>query len=159
MIEHEASIHLNRPVEQVFAYLADIRNLATWQANILEQEQLTEGLPRVGTRFREIRRLGRWPTEILAELTVFEPDKRFATKTLTRPQVTVSYSFEPEGGGTRLLYEFVMVTSGMMRLFEPLIARALKKQSVADFERLKRVLEVEHQTASSALPSGKMSAS
>jgi uncharacterized protein YndB with AHSA1/START domain len=141
MIQHEVTIHINRPVEQVFAFLADTKNLRAWQSNLVENEQLTEGPLRVGTRFREVRRLGRRPSEIRAEITVFEPNKRFDTKTVTEPQVTVSYSFEAEGGGTRLSYKFVMLTSGIMRLLEPLIAGSIKKESASDFEKLKRVLE------------------
>jgi uncharacterized protein YndB with AHSA1/START domain len=141
MIQHEVSIHLNRPVEQVFAFLIDPNNLRTWQSTLVENEQLTEKPMRVGTRFREVRQMGPRQTEVQAEITDFEPNKRFATKTLTKPQVTVSYSFEPENSGTQLNYKFIMQTSGFMRLLEPLIARSIKKDSHSDFEKLKHVLE------------------
>jgi len=141
MIQHEITIHLNRPVEQVFAFVADPQNLRAWQSNLIEIEQLTEGPLRVGVRVREVRRLGRRPSEHQAEMTVFEPNKRFETKTVTPPNVSVSYSFEAENGGTRLGHRFVMLTSGLMRLLEPLISGSIKKQSVSDFETLKRILE------------------
>jgi len=141
VIQHEVSIHLNCPVEQVFAFLADPRNLSAWQSNLIEIEQLTEGPVRVGTRVREVRRLGRRTSENRAEMTVFDPNKRFETKTITKPNVTVSYSFEAENGGTRLRHKFVMLTSGLMQLLEPLILGSIKKQSDSDFETLKRILE------------------
>lgn len=141
MIQHEVTIHLNRPVEQVFAFLMDTGKLSTWQSNLIKTEQITEGPLRAGSRFREVRRLGRRESEIQGEITVFEPNKRFETKTLTKPQVTVSYSFEAEDGGTRLKHKFVMLTSGLMRLLEPLIAGSIKKESASDFETLKRMLE------------------
>ena len=141
MIQHEVTIHINRPVEQVFTFLADTKNLRTWQSALVENEQLTEGPLRVGSRFREVRRTGPRQSEIRAEITVFEPNKHFATKTLTKPQVTVSYAFEKENGGTRITYKFVMITSGFMRLLEPLIAGSIKKDSDSDFEKLKHVLE------------------
>ena len=141
MIQHEVTIHINRPVEQVFAFLADSKNLRTWQSDLIENKQLTEGSIGVGTRFREVRRTGPRQSEIQAEITVFEPNKHFATKTLTKPQVTVSYSFKPENNGTQLNYKFVMQTSGFMRLLEPLIAGSIKKDSYSDFEKLKHVLE------------------
>lgn len=140
MIQHEVSIHLNRPVEQVFAYLINPSNLRAWQANLIETEQLTEPL-RVGTHVREVRRMGPRQAEIQAEITAFEPNKHFATKTLTKPQVMVSYSFEPTNNGTLLNYKFLMQTSGIMRLLEPLIARSIKQDTKSDFEGLKRVLE------------------
>lgn len=141
MIQHKATVHLNRPVEQVFSFLTDNHNLRMWQSNLIESEQLTDGPMRVGTRIREVRRLGRRPSEIQAEITAFEPNRRFATKTLIEPLVTVSYEFEAEDSGTRLTYTFVMLTRGMMRLLQPLISGSIKKQTAADFEKLKQVLE------------------
>jgi len=141
MIQREVTIHINRPVEQVFTFLADSKNLRSWQSNLVENEQLTEGPLRVGSRFREVRRTGPRNSEIQAEITVFEPNKCFATKTLTKPQVTVSYTFDEENGGTRITYKFIMITSGFMRLLEPLIAGSMKKDSDSDFEKLKHMLE------------------
>jgi Polyketide cyclase / dehydrase and lipid transport. len=141
MIQHELTIHLNRPVEQVFAFLADTGKVSTWQSNLIELKPLTEGPLHVGSRFREIRRLGRKDSEIQGQVTAFEPNKRLETKTTTKPEVTVSYSFDPENGGTRLRYKFVMLTTGLMRLLEPLIAGSIKKESESDFEALKRILE------------------
>jgi uncharacterized protein YndB with AHSA1/START domain len=141
MIQHEVTIHLNRPVDQVFAFLADTGKVSTWQSSLIELEALTEGPLRLGSRFREIRRLGRRDSEIQGQVTAFEPNKRLETKTTTKPEVTVSYSFEPENGGTRLRYKFILLSSGMMRLLEPLIARSIKKESESDFETLKRILE------------------
>ena len=141
MIQHEVTLHLNRPIEQVFAFLADYQNLRTWLSNLIENEQLTEGPLRVGTRFRELRRTGPRQSEIQAEITDFESNQRFGTRTITEPQVTVSYSLEGEDGGTRLNYKFVMLTSGMMRLLEPLIAGSIKKDTNLDFQNLKRILE------------------
>ena len=141
MIQREVTIHINRPVEQVFTFLADTKNLRSWQSGLVENEQLTEGSIGVGSRFREVRRTGPRNSEIQAEITVFEPNKRFATKTLTKPQVTVSYTFDEENGGTRITYKFIMITSGFMRLLEPLIAGSMKKDSDSDFEKLKHLLE------------------
>ena len=141
MIQHEFTIHLNRPVDQVFAFLTDTGNLSMWQSNLIKMEALTEGPLRPGSRFREVRRLGRRETEIQAEITAFEHNKRVETKTMTKPQVTVSYSLDRENGGTRLRYKFVLLTSGIVRLFEPLIESLIKKQRESDFETLKRILE------------------
>ena len=141
MITHEVTIHLNRPVEQVFAFLMDTSKLSTWQSNLIKTEQITAGPLGAGSRFREVRRMGRRESEIQGEITVFEPNQRFETKTITKPQVMVSYSLEAENGGTRLKHKFVMLTSGLMRLLEPLIASSIEKDSESDFKTLKRILE------------------
>lgn len=141
MIQHEVTIHLNQPVEQVFAFLMDTGKLSAWQSNLIKTEKITEGPLRAGSRFKEVRRLGRRESEIEAEITAFEQNKGFETKTLTKPLAMVSYFLDPERGGTRLKYKFVLVTSGIMRLLEPLIASSIRKDSKADFETLKRILE------------------
>ena len=141
MIQHEVTIHINRPVEQVFRFLADAKNLRTWQSNLVENEQLTKEPMGVGTRFREVRRMGPRQSEIQIEITDFELNKRFATKTLNQPQVTVTYTFEPEDGGTRVTNKFVMLTSEDMRLLEPSLADSIKKDTDSDFEKLRYVIE------------------
>lgn len=142
MIQYEISVQINQPVEKVFAYLADARNLHNWQADLIENEQLTEGPIRAGSRFREIRQTGPRKSTIQAEITAFEPNKRFATKTIVGPQATVQYAFNSEQGGTRVTYHFSLQTSGLMRLMEPLIAGSIKQGAEADFEKLKQILEI-----------------
>jgi hypothetical protein len=142
MIQHEVTIHLNCPVDRVFAFLVDSKNLRSWQSNLIENEQLTEGPVQVGTHFREVRRTGPRQSEIQAAVTVYdEVNKQFGTKTITKPQVTVQYAMESEAGGTRLNYKFAMLTSGVMRLLEPLVAGSIKKDTDLDFQTLKRILE------------------
>lgn len=141
MIQHEVTIHLNKPVEQVFAFLMDTGKLSTWQSNLIKLEHLTEGPLRAGSAFREVRRINNKEQEIQGEITTLEPNQRLETKTVTKPEVRVSYSLDPEQGGTRLRYKFVLITSGMMRLLEPVIASSIKKDTEADFETLKRMLE------------------
>ena len=141
MIEHQVSVHLNKPVEQVFAFLIDTGKLSTWQSNLIKSESLTEGPMRTGSRFREVRRINNKEEEIEGEITTLELNKRLETKTVTKPQAVVSYALDPEQGGTRLNYKIVLVTSGLMRLMEPLIASSIKKDTEADFETLKRLLE------------------
>ena len=141
MIQHEVTIHLNKPVEQVFAFLMDPSKLSTWQSNLIKSEPLTEGPLQEGSRFREIRRIQGRESEIEGEITALEPNKRLETRTMTKPQAMVSYILDPDQGGTRLKYKFVLITSGPMRLMEPIMAKAIKKDSETDFETLKQILE------------------
>ncbi len=141
MIQHEVTIHLNKPVEQVFAFLIDMSKLTTWQSNLIKSEQITAGPLHTGSRFREIRRMGKRESEIQGEITAFEPNKHLETKTVTKPQAMVSYSLDPEPNGTRLKYKFVLITNGLMRLLEPIIASSIKIDIESDFETLKHILE------------------
>ena len=141
MIQHEVTIHLNQPVERVFAFLMDTSKLSTWQSNLIKLETLTEGPLRTGSRFREVRRIGRKESEIQGEITALESNRRLETRTMSKPQVRVSYFLEPEQAGTCLRYTFTLETGGLMRLLEPVIASSIKKDTAEDFETLKRMLE------------------
>lgn len=141
MIVKEASIYIDRPVEQIFAFIIDSQNLSKWQSNLIKSEKISEGNWRVGTKFREVRRMGRSESEVQGEITALEPNKRFETKTSTQPLVTVSYSYKAENGGTRVGYKITMVTWGFMRLMEPMIADSIKSDTNADLEKLKSILE------------------
>lgn len=141
MIQHEVTIHLNCPVEQVFAFLMDTTQLTSWQTNLIKIDKITEGPLRIGSRFEEVRRFGRKESAIPGEVTAFEPNKRFETKTLTKPDVRVSYFLEPEDGGTRVKQRFVMHTRGFMWLLEPLIAKSIREENDLDFKNLKHILE------------------
>jgi uncharacterized membrane protein len=38
MIKNEVTIRINRPVEQVFTFLENTKNLRSWQSNLVENE-------------------------------------------------------------------------------------------------------------------------
>ena len=141
MIRHAASIHLDHPAQQVFSFLVDLQKLPMWQSNLIKTETLTEGPLRVGSRFREVRKLRGRKSEIEGEISAFEPNQRLATKTVNQPHVTISYALDPEDGGTRLSYQFAMQTTGLMRLLEPMILGSVRKESDSDLQRLKQLLE------------------
>ncbi len=141
MFHYETSILLPCPPQEVFAFLSDPQKLLLWQSSLLQSEMLTEGPLRVGSRFRELRRMGPRESEIRAEITDFETNRRLATRTETSPQATVRYALEPEDGGTRLHYEFGLRTAGLMRLVEPMIGSSIRKDSERDLQKLRELLE------------------
>ena len=49
----EQTFTISRPPEVVFDYVANPANLASWQTANTLVEQLTEGQPRLGSRYRE----------------------------------------------------------------------------------------------------------
>src|SRR4051794_1798007 len=99
MIQHEAILHIQRPVEQVFAFVADSARTKSWQEGLAAFEPVTRGPLRVGTQFREVRLSGSKQTERRVEVIALDPNKRFETRTTTKPVVTVSFAFAPEEGG------------------------------------------------------------
>ena len=98
MVRQEHAITVNRPVSEVFAYVADVRNLPQWQGGVLEVRQESEGDVAVGTRFTEVRKfLGR-RMESTLEVTECAPDRKFSLRTISGPiPFSVEHTFEASG--------------------------------------------------------------
>ena len=66
-LEHE--IVINRPVQEVFDYVADGRNEPCYNPHMPRVEQTSVGLIGRGTRFRGVSRLLGWPLEMATQIT------------------------------------------------------------------------------------------
>lgn len=138
----EGSITINRPVEEVFAYLMDIENLAKWHGQVDQGEQTSEGPLGVGTTYRGSSDFMGRKMEWTSEITEYEPNRRMAQKLDMGPAVmAMSWLVEPVGDGTK----FTMISEGEMgglaKLAGPLMDRTMKKQMEGNLARLKALLE------------------
>ena len=139
-VEH--TVVINRPVGEVFSYLTNPDNLPEWQSGVTEARKEGEGLLGAGSRLTEVRTfLGKRISSTL-EVTAYEPDREFSIRVVTGPiPFAVRHVFEPADGGTRITFSGEGEPGNLFKLAEPLVARAVKRQSEADFATLKRVLE------------------
>src|SRR5437588_3393233 len=100
MAKIEFTTDVQRPVEEVFAYLTDAANLPEWQSGAIEGRMETPGPVAVGSRLVEVRKfLGR-RIESKLEVTDYEPNRRFGFKTVSGPiPFRVDHTLEPLDGG------------------------------------------------------------
>jgi carbon monoxide dehydrogenase subunit G len=139
----EQTFTVERPPEAVFDYLTDPSKLAEWQTEKTAVEQLTEGPPRQGTRFRErTKGPGGREFEQVTEFTEFDRPRHVRVRVVEGPfPVDGSWRFEPAGAGTRVHFVAEGPLPGPMRLIEPLAKRLVKRRFAGYHERLKRNLE------------------
>ncbi len=145
MIQNETTVTINRPVEEVFAYLAAIENNSQWQSSTLEAKKTSEGPVGVGTTGTvDAKFLGR-RLEAGTEITEYEPNRKISFKMTSGPvPFTGSNIFEPiSEGETKLTMTFDMDVGGFFKLAEPLVGRASKRASEADAATLKDILEAQ----------------
>lgn len=148
LITLEKSTVIHRPSDEVFAFVADQTNAASWQSGIVEVRRLTDGPPGVGSRHTFTRTLmGRRMTGE-NEYVEFEPGKRVAFRTTSGPALLASYAVTAMPEGTRLTATIELDVSGIMSLAEPLVSRALSRDVVGNLARLKSILESRPATAS-----------
>jgi uncharacterized membrane protein len=136
------SIVIHRPVDEVFAFVTDLRNERQWQPEIEAVHLPAEPL-QTGSEFEEERRtFGRRYTWRF-RVTVLTPNREFSIATVRgTPVYTGSRLFEAVPGGTKLSEIGEVETRGLMKLFDPLFARLAQKPQNDAFHRLKRLLEV-----------------
>jgi uncharacterized protein YndB with AHSA1/START domain len=134
---------IERPIEEVFAFVTDPNNDPLWQSTSLETEQTSEGPVDAGTTFRNTSKfLGR-RIDSTYEVTENDPPHKQCVRITSGPiPGSGCYLFEPaNGGSTRFTQIFEAEAGGFFRLAEPLVARAIRRQMEADMETLKDLLE------------------
>ena len=134
--EHE--LEIERPPEDVYAFLSDPENLPRWQSEVLEVRRESD------TRFREVRTFVGRRIESTVEITAAEPGREFSLRSASGPvRFSVRHLLEPAGEGrTRL--RVVGETEGAGGLFKlggRLLRRAAERRFHEDFARLKAILE------------------
>ena len=101
----EESVVINRPLEEVFDYVADRENLPEWSSPVQEVRSETQGpLDEEGTRFTTVAKyLGR-SFETSFEVIIHDPPHRHTDRSMGGPfpQEYTHIFEEVEGGKTRL---------------------------------------------------------
>ena len=134
MARTEHTVVVERPPDEVFAFLTDLSNVPEWQSGAVEV----------------LRFLGR-RIEATIQVTEYEPARRFSIKTLSGPiPFQVQHMLEPSGaGGTKLSVTLEGEPGGFFRLAEGLVMRNAQRQVQNDFATLKRMVEARAPTAAS----------
>jgi uncharacterized protein YndB with AHSA1/START domain len=112
--------------ESVFDFVADVANQATWNKDVSNLVQLTDGPPQVGTKMTgEFNRLGRIDTEI----TVFErPSRLVLSSTGAQADMTLDFRFVPDGEGTQMTVSGEVSLKGGLRFMEGALRGAVAQQ-------------------------------
>lgn len=140
----ETSIDIQRPVEAVFAYAADPRNSPQWQRAIKEVHVTPDGPPTVGTKATLVASFLGVKLEPSNEITALEPNRSVSFKGRAGPStLEATFRFEAVGSGTRLSTTVQIEPGGLFQVAGPILASQFKKQTEADFQRLKELLEAQ----------------
>jgi uncharacterized membrane protein len=142
MLKIETSIVIDRPVGEVFAVLSNLENNPKYSSGFLEAKKTSEGPIGVGTIFRAVQKSLGQRVEAEAEVTEYEPDRKFTLKSKSGPfPVKLQNTFEPAEGGTRVDFTLQGEPGGFFKLAEPLVARMAKRNIEGDLANLKDLME------------------
>jgi Polyketide cyclase / dehydrase and lipid transport len=138
----EDEIIIERPVEEVFDFVADERNEPRYNPRMVRAEKLTAGPIGAGTRFRAEMKGGRRPVEMTVEFTEYERPRRLAlTAHLSPMEIRGGLTFEPVPEGTRMRWQWNLEPRGLLKVISPLIVRMGRRQEQSIWSNLKELLE------------------
>lgn len=142
MVDRTDTVTINRPAEDVFAYVTDTSNDPAWHTDILEARKITEGPIGIGTRWRLRFKPFMGVSESTSEVVEFEPNRKEVLRGVAGPMTTtLTYTFESVGGGTRHGRRVQITISGWMKLMDPLMRLMVPRRNMTFLANLKRVLE------------------
>lgn len=133
---------IDRPIDEVFRFVHEPRNDASWQTTLIESTQLDEGPLGVGTQLRERRRFLGIQVEMTKEITEYEPSRKSAFKMVAGgAPMSGAYELEPVEGATRLTATGYVEPRGFFKMAEPLFTSMAGRELEASLGHLKELLE------------------
>lgn len=133
----EATVKIDRPIEEVFDFLADGENDPKFSPRVLAIRKTTDGPPGVGTVYASTVKDAGMKTKREFELTEFERPTRIRWAERSKNLITASeggYDLAPDGDGTHVTIHNVLEGHGPGKLLAPLAVRAARR-GADDFGR------------------------
>jgi uncharacterized protein YndB with AHSA1/START domain len=140
----DATVVIDRPIEEVFAFLADGTNDRKFSPRVLEIAKTTDGSPGVGTVYASTVKDAGVKTKREFKITEFEPPTRIRWTEVSKNLVSVpegGYDLAPEGTGTRLTIHNNFEGHGLGKLIAPLALRSARKGADDFANSIKRAVE------------------
>jgi hypothetical protein len=146
----EYALDIARPIEEVFAFVADSRNDPRWCPRVVTCEQVEGEGPQLGARYEAFHRPSLQRPH-LRRIHVQEFDHPRLIRSRQEDNVavfTITYQLEPAGTGTRLAQRDE-IEWRIPRRYVPLAKRIVRRHIGDQLENLKRLLEREAEPAQS----------
>jgi carbon monoxide dehydrogenase subunit G len=136
----ENTVMIQRPVEDVFAFLADFENVPKWNYAIVETRKVSPGPVGVGTTYRQTRSVPSRSEEAF-EVTAFESNRRLEIQGQIGPfRARISYLLEPAGTDTKVRNAVDLEFSGLSNLIAPLATSRVKHALADNLDALKQLI-------------------
>ena len=145
-----STIEVDRPPQQVFAYVTDPSRFAEWQGGVVSGRMDQDGPHGPGARCVTVRRIGFAERPTTAEVTHTDPPRTWGVRGIDGPiRARVSVMVDPLDAGrrSRVAIDVEFDGHGIGKVLVPLIVRPqARREMPRNLRRLKELLE------SSAVP-------
>jgi uncharacterized protein YndB with AHSA1/START domain len=140
MPQAERTVTIQRPVADVFAFVANHDNDTQWRPGVVEMRKSSgEG---VGERwYQRVKGPGGRQVPADIEVTQLDPNRLLAFRTVEGPvRPEGRYELADENGGTRFTFSLSAELTGLKKLMSPMVQKQMNAE-VGNLDNLKRVLE------------------
>ncbi|MEX2356304.1 MAG: SRPBCC domain-containing protein [Thermaerobacterales bacterium] len=135
----ESTIMVNRPLTEVFKFVADPANTPQWQQAVSEAGFAANSSLKEGATIRQMIKRNGQPMESVSKITRLEPDRELVYEPVTAADQGVtqmSHRFATEGDGTRVSCLAEMTEASLKASHGE-----HQKSLDADYASLKKILE------------------
>lgn len=144
MNRFDATTVIDRPIDEVFAFLADGTNDPKFSPRVLEIAKTTDGPPGIGTVYASTVKDAGVKTKREFKLTEFDPPTRIRWTEISKNMITVpegGYDLAPEADATRVTVYNVFEGHGFGKLILPLALRSARRGADDFGQSIKRAVE------------------
>jgi len=139
VVRFQNHVEIDAPVDGVFAFVADFRNLPKWNYFAREVEQETEGSTGLGTQYHQIRK----HDEQRFRISEYKPPRSVSIETTpdSEPAFRIGFRFLQRGDQRTLLSETREHDSVSHSVRARLFSRRMKRVAAENLYKLKELLE------------------
>ena len=142
MINLDLGTLIDKPIKDVFAFVANPNNMTKWNSAVVSLEPITPGEMGVGSKFKSIGEMMGRRIEGEMQVTAYEPDTKCGFQVNAGPmQVNITLSFKTVGTGTKVSLNAQGNPAGVFKLAEGVMAGRVKSMMEENLARLKSQLE------------------
>jgi uncharacterized protein YndB with AHSA1/START domain len=137
----ENTVLIRRPIEDVFAFLADFENIPKWNYAIVETRKVSEGAVGVGTIYQQMRSVPSRSEESF-EVTAYNPPRHLEIRGQLGPFPSrLSYALDAIAEGTRVTNSVELEFRGPGRLLGRVAVPRVRGAVDANLRKLKELLD------------------
>jgi uncharacterized membrane protein len=141
-VDVTATATIDRPREEVAAYLRDPANDTTWIGGLRSARLLTPGPVAVGSQVERVAGFLSRRVQYVNEVTELTGDRLVMRSVRSPFPMRVTYGYRPAGDGATEVSVRVEGDAGRFyALAAPLLGPSVRRSIVRDLRNLKRVLE------------------
>jgi uncharacterized protein YndB with AHSA1/START domain len=142
MINSAESVVIARPPDEVFRYVADLRNEPSWHVDVASVPSDTEPVPIVGKSYPLKFKPFMGKTDGIFTAIAVGPGARVVYQAdFAGLQPRITYAVEREGDGTRFTRAVEMQPRGLKVMMTPMMAIMVPRHKKTFVRNLKQALE------------------